>query len=98
MAKKQSPKFRKRVKRLLSKLKNEPVTPIVITFAVLLLIIGVILLPPSWNDAKANLSAELIGMAVTVLVLDGLYSYRDKQREKRRVIQQMASPSGLYDK
>lgn len=96
MAKKQSFKFKKRVKRFLNKLKNEPVTLIVTTLAILLLVIGVLLLPPSWDDAKANLSAELIGMALTVLVLDGLYSYRDNQREKRRVIQQMASPSNEF--
>jgi hypothetical protein len=96
MAKKQSRKSKKWAKRFLNSFKKDPIGLVVIVLAILLLVVGIKLLPYSWDEAKANLSDELIGMAITVLILDRLYSIRDEQREKRRVIQQMASPSNEF--
>ncbi|MBN8580627.1 MAG: pentapeptide repeat-containing protein [Anaerolineae bacterium] len=94
--KKQPHKANKRLKKLIAGLTKDPVNLIVFIFAIVLLIFGIIISPRSWGDAKANLSAELIGMAITVLVLDRLYAYRDGQREKKRTILQMASPSNDF--
>lgn len=41
----------------------------------------------------SNLGAELIGIGATILIVDRLYSIRNTQREKSRIISQMRSPS-----
>jgi len=93
---KKSRNSKKWFKKLVDGFRKNPVNPIVLLFAITLLILGIITSPLSWKAAIENLSAELIGMAITVLVLDRLYAYRDQQREKQRIILQMASPSNDF--
>ena len=49
-----------------------------------------------WTDLSTNAGTEAIGIAITVLVIDRLYERRDQEREKQRIIRQMASPSNDF--
>lgn len=48
------------------------------------------------QDFYANITAELLSIAITVLIIDRLYAKRAAADEKKRVIQQMASPSNEF--
>ncbi len=54
--------------------------------------------PEGWNlqsittDFYANLSTELISIAITVLVIDSLYRHHEIRAEKKRLILEMGSP------
>lgn len=87
---------KKWLKKMVDRVRKDPVSRIVFIFAMILLAVGIVTSPPSWNGTIQNLSAEFIGMAITVLVLDRLYAYRDECREKQRIILQMASPSNDF--
>jgi uncharacterized protein YjbI with pentapeptide repeats len=44
----------------------------------------------------ANLSAELFSIAITVLVIDVIYEWRNTEREKKDLIQRMGSPDSAF--
>lgn len=69
--------------------KSHPVRPV----AILLLLMG---LASRASALFSDLSAELIGIAITVLVIDELNEYRAEQREKRALILQMGSPDNAF--
>lgn len=47
-------------------------------------------------DIAINASAELTGIAITLLIVDELYQRRETDREKRRLILQMGSPDNAF--
>jgi hypothetical protein len=48
------------------------------------------------QDYYANISAELVSIAVTVLIVDVLYEQRNTAREKRDLVSQMGSPDNRF--
>lgn len=48
------------------------------------------------GDFYANTSAELAGIAITVLIIDALYQRREINREKRDLILQLGSPDKAF--
>lgn len=68
---------------------------LITSLAVLLLLCGIITLNSSKEILKA-LAPELIGIAITILVVDRLYQLRSSQLEKRQIIHQLASHSNEF--
>lgn len=48
------------------------------------------------EDFYANLATELGSIAITIFVIDRLYQWRSEEQEKRRIIEQMGSPSNDF--
>ena len=57
--------------------------------AIVLLVVGLVI---GVLSHSGDLAVELVGIAVTVLLIDSLNEYRAEQREKRALILQMGSP------
>ncbi len=48
------------------------------------------------EDYAFNLSSELIGMAITILIIDTIYERRNDELEKRDLVLQAGSPSNAF--
>jgi|688.fasta_scaffold198425_1 hypothetical protein len=67
-----------------------------ITGLAFLLLLGGIVAFNSDKDIWKSLAPELVGIAMTILVVDKLYQFRSEQLEKRQVIRQIASHSNEF--